>query len=259
MEIEKLTSQDSETKRDTIKHVEKTIELIEYLSLEVSDIGVREASRILDVSKSTMQRILNSLLEKQIVSFNEKTQNYSLDFGVLRLALPFFDKNILKTVSEKFLEELRDEVGETVGLHIHLNDKQIVVHQFESKNELRWSIPVGKSYPMNVGASGKALLAFMDAETFERAKQHFSIETQFSQIGETLIRELEYVREVGFSITREEISVGVMGIAVPIFQNNQVAASLSIYGPVARLGLLNIEELVDRLKEKSQLISEKLS
>lgn len=244
--------------RDTIKNVEKTIDLIEYLSFKETEIGVREASRILDISKSTMQRIFNSLLAKQIVYFNEKTQSYGLDLGVLRLVLPFLENNVLKMVSEKYMEKLRDELGETIGLHIRVNDKQILVQQFESQEELRWSIAVGKPYPINVGASGKTLLAFLAPDVYNKISANFSAMTNHSLTGEHLLDDLNKIREDGFAISKEEISIGEMGIAVPIFKKGEILASLSVYGPVARLNQKNIGYLVQRLIETSTLISDQL-
>lgn len=241
--------------RDTIKTVTKTIELLEYLCLENNSIGVREASRILEMPKSTIQRILNSLLAKEIVDFDTVSQNYSLGNGMMRLFAPYLGKNNLFMVSQEFMDKLRDEVGETVGLHTHVNGRQMLIHQSESKQELKWSLIPGKIYPINAGASGKILLAFMSPEQYEKAKPYFGKVTERSPSEQELLEELERIRKDGYSVSRGEFSIGEMGIAVPIMKSGKILASLSIYGPESRINEKDFNWIIHRLNYTAEMIS----
>lgn len=241
--------------RDTIKAVVKAIEVLEYLSLENNAVGVREASRILDMPKSTMQRVLNSLLMKEIIDFDDVSQHYSLGIGMLRLFTPYIGKNSLIMAAQEFMDKLRDEVEETVGLHTHVNGRQMLVYQSESKQELKWSLIPGKIYPINNGASGKALLAYLSKEQFEKAKAFFSPVTERTLTEIELLDELKKIRNEGFSVSRGEFSIGEMGIAVPVLRSGKIIASLSIYGPENRIGDKDIAWIIHRLKYTSEMIS----
>lgn len=245
--------------RDTIKAVHKAIEIMEYLSLEQKEIGVREASHILDVPKSTMQRILNTLLADEIVDFNEKTQSYSLGNGMLRLFTPYVVKNSLISAAREFMEQLSLELGETVGLHTRVKANQMVLHQCESMHELKWSLIVGKVYPLNAGASGKTLLAYLNNEQYEKVRPHFDKVTEKTTLAESeILDELLRIRNLGYSISRGEFSTGAMGIAVPVFKGDTAIASLSVYGPETRLDDKQISRIISRLTETSRLISQYL-
>jgi DNA-binding IclR family transcriptional regulator len=244
--------------RDTIKAVHKAIEIMEYLSLEQKEIGVREASRILDVPKSTVQRIFNTLLADEIVDFDEKTQSYSLGNGMLRLFTPYVVKNSLISAAKDYMERLSLDIGETVGLHTYVNGKQMVVHQYESMHELKWSLIVGKIYPLNAGASGKTLLAYLSKEQYEKATHNFNKVTEKTLSESEMLEELRGIRDQGFSISQGEFSLGEMGIAVPVFKGDKVIASLSIYGPESRLNEKETNEIINRLTETSKLISQHL-
>ena len=165
---------------------------------------MREASRRFDIPKSTTQRIMNTLLEAEMVEFNERTQSYSLGNGILKFMSPYVNKNSLIALAKADMDKLRDELGETIGLHSQVDGMQILAHQSESNRELKWSLEVGKMYPLNSGASGKTLLAYMSEKQFEKAKSRFAKVTDKTPDEEKLLEELEKIRKLGYSVSRGE-------------------------------------------------------
>src|SRR5690625_4704656 len=96
--------------KDIIKSVKNTIQLLEYLNETKQEIGVREAAKALDISKSTMQRILNTLLTENIIKFDDRSETYSLNYGAMRLSSSLLENNrYLFLLFDEVMIRLRDE------------------------------------------------------------------------------------------------------------------------------------------------------
>lgn len=246
--------------RDIIKSVQKTIELLEYMNVDNKSVGVRETSRILDVSKSTLQRILNTLLIENIIKFDEATQTYSLDYGAMSLASSLMETNHhLKLIAENIMRELRDLTGETISLHQRVENQQVVVYQMKSENELKWSMPTGQFYEIEKGASGKLLLAYLKDEEFTEVMESLQEKINESDIIK-LQSEIKNIKEKGYYVSRAELSEGTMGIGVPIInkRTNTIDTVLSLYGPIYRIELKQIDKIVELLQNASREISKLL-
>lgn len=251
------TEKKTKSNRDIIKSVQKTIELLAYMNEDNKSVGVRETSRILDVSKSTLQRILNTLLDENVIKFDESTQTYSLDYGAMSLASALMETNHhLKLIAENPMRHLRDLTGETVSLHQKVDNQQIVVYQIKSENELKWSMPTGQSYEIEKGASGKLLLAYLNDSERTHIMNELKKKLNESEITK-LEKDIKNIKEKGYSISKAELSGGTMGIAVPIInkRTNDVDTVLSIYGPIHRIELKQIDKVVELLQDVSKTIS----
>jgi len=246
--------------KDIIKSVKNTIQLLEYLNETKQEIGVREAAKALDISKSTMQRILNTLLTENIIKFDDRSETYSLNYGAMRLSSSLLENNrYLFLLFDEVMIRLRDETDETISITQAIGDKQLIVHQIKSKSLLKWSLPVGFSYSIEKGASGKVKLAFATKNEYEKIMDKLRLEMSESAIKE-LESELADIRKKGYSITETEIFDSTMGIAVPIFdiKTNELKYVLSLYGPLQRIKAKNVDHIVNMLIEASEEIANKI-
>ncbi|WP_338090183.1 IclR family transcriptional regulator C-terminal domain-containing protein [Sinorhizobium meliloti] len=106
---------------------------------------------------------------------------------------------------------------------------------------VRVHLEPGSRVPLHCPASGKLLLAHMDAQqrqkllaslTFER----FTPATIMS--ADALETEFAEILCDGYSTDREEFMMGLIAIAVPVFdRNGRVVASLACHAPKARMTL----------------------
>lgn len=247
---------------ERVKNVEIAIDLIEHLAGEQKKIGVREASRILDVPKSTIQRIFNSLAYKGIVMLDKESEQYQLGFKITKYASRFLDSNDLITVSSPVLRKLQEDTGETVCLYVRVDNQILPVLQYESEEGLRFSLKVGKPYPINTGACGKLISAYTinNQEDFNRLLPYFTRMTDNSVVDQDdFAMELETIRQQGYSISQGEILEGVVALAVPILHKGQLAASIGVYGPDVRLHRDLIQPYLDKLICAQKEISSRLS
>ena len=65
-----------------------------------------------------------------------------------------------------------------------------------------------------------------------------------------LISEIEQIKKIGFALDMEENEVGLICVAVPVFnRNNEFIAAISNSGPTARFNESKIQNYTDVLKE----------
>jgi DNA-binding IclR family transcriptional regulator len=114
----------------------------------------------------------------------------------------------------------------------------LFVQRVESPEVLRADIRPGARMPLHASASGKALLATMTDEEFERhlpepdlpASARLTLRER-----DALLAEMYLIRAQGYARQIDEFVDGIAAVAAPIFDAcDRPMAALSIAGPVGR-------------------------
>ncbi|MHB8505031.1 MAG: IclR family transcriptional regulator, partial [Acidimicrobiales bacterium] len=130
-----------------------------------------------------------------------------------------------------------------------------VVDQVDSPHLLGATNWVGRPVPLHASALGKALLAHRAAELPPGRLERLTGRTLTSR--EVLAAELEEARRRGYATMIEELEVGLVAVAAPVFRDGGVAvAALSVSGPTARLGPARLREAATRCVEQANALSE---
>jgi DNA-binding IclR family transcriptional regulator len=136
------------------------------------------------------------------------------------------------TVARPIVEELRDRTGETAALFRLQEERGICILESESRHTLSISRGVGDALKINQGATGKAILAFMDEQ---RQKTFFASMPRNVNLAQ-LQKSLKATKRNGFAVSRGEIFAGAVAVASPYFDHRgSVAGSIGLYGPQARV------------------------
>ena len=70
-----------------------------------------------------------------------------------------------------------------------------------------------------------------------------------------LRKELDKIKDQGYSLDNEEREVGLFCVGVPIMQNGHAVAAVSISGPTRRIRDDNLEGKIEFMKELSEEIA----
>ena len=249
--------------RYNIRVLDRAIRLLSLLSDGVLRTPV-EISEGIGLSPSTTFRILATLSYYNFIKRDEKTGEYGLGLACLELARAYQDTNDLRRVALPELEELRDEVKETV--HLCILDKMEIVY-LEKIGGLHaigiMTSRIGARAPAYCTGVGKILLAYLDPEQvrayFVRQGLPAFTGTTITDLDD-LMCELENINRLGYAFDRGEHEHEVRCIAAPIFDINGLAvAALSVSGPSARMDPLEDKaELIEKAKETAMRISRQL-
>jgi len=115
---------------------------------------------------------------------------------------------------------------------------------------------------MHCSGIGKAIFAFLEAEKRIKILKEIKL-VKFTSNTITEVRklksELDQIRNQGYALDRGEMYEKVHCVAVPIFQNGQVVASLSLSDSLGRIdNKRSREKIAGVLLDKSTFISRQL-
>ena len=218
-------------KTKNVRAVERSIDILECFLPEKPWMSVLEIQRKVPLSRPTLYRLLQTLIAKGLVRAEGEPQRFALDFGIGRLAHNWIAGIDVIAVARPILEELRNATEETTALFLQRGDLRQCVAEVVSRHMLAISRGLGETDHLWRGASGKAILAFLDDG--EIAEITRAIPKTISKA--TLAADLSRVRNDGYFVSRGEV-LGAIAVAAPYFDHTgKVAGSIGVFGPEARL------------------------
>ncbi|MDP2661964.1 MAG: IclR family transcriptional regulator, partial [Dehalococcoidia bacterium] len=217
--------------------------------------SLRDISRDLGLSKSTVHRLLSSLQAKAIVT-KDPDSRYAIGPRVIQWGRPLLHQGALASVVLPMLHRLRDDAGETVSFHLRVHAYQVAIEQIESRKELRRTLDLGKMAPLGLGAPGKAMLAYLpQPEKLEVFRILDTYGLSPDRI-DGLEEELAAVKQRGVALSFGERVPGGAAISAPVFGNSgRVVGAIALSGPANRLRVKVLESHVDRVRDVASQIS----
>ncbi|KAB2331984.1 IclR family transcriptional regulator [Bacillus mesophilum] len=246
-----------------VQSLERALTLLNVLSEYPNGIQITRLSEQVGLSKSTVHRLLSTLIDMNYVSKDVETDKYKIGFQIIYISRNVLNNIDLIPISKPFLKKLSSEVNETI--HLCMEDKGEVVYidKIESNQTIRMYSRIGSRAPMYCTGVGKVLLSGKDEEQFEEiaAKTDFITRTENTiRSRDELKREVETIRAQGYALDNIENEEGIRCIAAPIYDyTGKIIASFSISGPSSRITMERIDdELQNKIQETSRNISKQL-
>lgn len=245
--------------RTNIKTIGKAARVLKVISLGFSKLS--DISREVDICKNGVYRLLYSLKQEGLVVQDPVTREYFMGPLLYEIsANHLILHQRLINCSYLEMEDLRRVTGETVSLDIKFGMERLVLRQLIGTHNITF---VGKTNPFDhlwIGAAGKVLLAQLGEHELKMILDQITLvaRTPYSITDKTVFKkEIEKVRERGYSAGYNELEIGRADIAVPI-EGYIVPASLAIVGPEDRLSPQTMD-FVNKLKIKARKISQHIS
>lgn len=241
---------------NTIKAIDRVIDILECFTPEKPELGISEISRITGMYKSTVFRIIQTLVNRGMLVQNPDTKRVMLGFKVFELGTVAGSNIEVRRVARPFMEELGDRTRETINLSIEHMGERVCIEMVESKEAVRNFVQVGMRGPLYLGATGKVLLAFMPPEEIERVLQKLDEKNVKRQ---DLLAQLEEIRKKHYSVSRDERVVGAAAVCAPVKDHtNKVVAALTVSGPTMRFPADQVIKLIGEVKTFALKISKRL-
>lgn len=242
--------------------VEKTIQILNCLSDAEGNLGVTEISSKLSIPKSTVHRILSTLLCYSLVSKENDTSKYRLGIQVLKYSNSFYTSFDLRRYSEQILKRTCIKTGLTTFLTIWQDERGVCIDSVTSShnpNAHHLFVEVGKIMPFHCASSAKILLAYQSPEEIFRIVNqndlHKYTPNTIVDPGK-LMEHLKIVRSRGFAICDEELEEGIRAIAAPIKNiNGKTVASITITGLVSRIPVSKNDDFIPLMVDAASEIS----
>lgn len=242
--------------RERVQVIERATDILGILSEGAATL-TEIASRT-GLPKGTAFRILSSLAYGDRVLKDPLTNRYVLGPGTWRLAQVASDAlGSVALVAGPELTALWQATAETVTLNMRLGLERVCVAELRSPQPLLHTAGVGSRIPLHVGASGKVILAFTEAQETARILDSLTYEPITSATisrREQLVEELALVRERGWAMSMGERIPGAAGVSVPVRGASGLVLSLSLLGPAERMTAERRDDVTKLLLETAQAI-----
>lgn len=242
-----------------IRVLERTAEILEAIKNGGGNVGVSMISRSTGLPKSTVFRILSSLVELGFVRRLADGDQYALGYRLMQLSFLAVGDWEVVSLAMPYLEELKEETRETAALAIRRNLHYSFIAQVSCLQEYRVNAALGEKYFLHWAGTGKAILAFSPepilTEILKMIPENAATGRTIRK-PEELISQIDRIRENGFAYSYSERIEGGASISAPVLDHNGIAkAAISIIGPEVRIQKLDRDLVGSRLMEIASQLS----
>jgi len=150
-------------RKTALQSLEHAVALLEAMSAEGRELGVMELSRLLDMPKSTVHRLLSTLRDHRFVEQSGNSGKYRLGLKLWELGCGYVAQLELWRAARPSLEWLTLHSGESSHLAVFDRGEAVYVHLVEADRPMRPFVRIGARTPAHCTAAGKVLLAHQDA------------------------------------------------------------------------------------------------
>lgn len=218
-----------------VQSIERAFQLLDAIS--ASELGVTELAVRLEMPKSTVARIVNTLLDLKAVERVDPNATYRIGPRVFGLGAGPNRVADLVFRSRPHLEMLAREVGEDAGLSVPDGNKVHYVAQEDALNNIQVRDWTGTLLPMHVVPSGLVILAHWPEQQVDSyIGGGLNAYTRNTVTDPSLLRErLERIRSDGSAWVVEEFAEGISSVASPVYDGHgRVEAAIHVHGPAYR-------------------------
>lgn len=246
--------------KNPIQVVDRLFGVLELLA-ERGAMGLMDISKEMELNKSTVHRILNSLIYMGYVKQNETTSQYMMTYKICALSDSVLKMTDIVDIARPFLKELSFKTGETVHLVQRDGTNAVYIDKVETgTNTVRLISSIGKTIPLYCSGVGKAMLAKMEESSVRKIWNFSEIQSYTDKTIvdiDSLFQELEIIRQRGYSIDDEENEIGVRCVAVALDDHKgRPSYAISISAPEIRMKEERMTELAQMLMETKKALQE---
>ncbi|SDY11023.1 IclR family transcriptional regulator [Halopenitus persicus] len=243
-----------------VQTTRKTFAIVHALK-ELDGARIDELSEHLDMASSTVHRHVATLDDLGYLDREGDVYHLGLRFltlgGHAQTRQPVFD------LAKEKVDQIARETDERSQFIVEDGGRRMYVYTEAGTNAVKTDATIGKRGPIHSSAAGKAILAASSDEFVADVLDRHGV----SQVTphtiddrETLLAEIEEIRERGYAFNEQESTLGLRAVASTITGvNGEVYGAISIAGPAHRFkGELFRSEYPDLLLAATNEIELKL-
>ena len=229
-----------------IKSLRKGLMLYKEILSYSKPILAKTLCERLSIDKSTMSRLLQTLKNENFIEYLENS-NEIIACDLENNAIKNTKIELLVKNTQNLLEDIFSLTNECAYLGIIHNNKVLYLNQIDrSDRDLKTRNNIGLYFPVHSSALGKSILAFGNYDLNKMRLKQWTNNTITNLAA--LKKDLNNIREKGYSIDNSEFQDSMCCIGVPLFnKDNILIAAVGISGTSARIKKQSIEETAQNI------------
>lgn len=238
-----------------VQSIDRAMSIIKLLA---SDNGewwsISEIADSLILPVSTVHRLLNTLIQHQLVLQNADTKHYKLGSLWMEIGLRQLEKADYRTKAREVMAELAQQVEESIYFNIRDGMESIIIERVDSPTNVRIIDKIGLRIPLSIGAPNKTILANMPEEETQRIVKELLPSSKAKQ--SQLFDQLSLIKEQGYAVSYSERTDGTISVAAPVLDfNHQLVGAISIGVVQYRVSEERLSYLIHCIKKAAKEIS----
>jgi len=243
-----------------IQVINRALDLLELIAEEpelpksLGDLADR-----LGLNHGTCANILKTLVARGYVEQIGAKKGYMLGAKAYNLTGNEAYRKDLIEAARSPMEALTQQLNENCLLAVQKENQRLVIFRTYAEQDLQ--VRTAEEKPLYDSASGRLLLAMLPKEKQQRFVARYGLPEADIWPEATqevsLLGALERIRREAFALQTIP-SRHIVGLAVPIYRNSQVVASLGIYLPEYRYMISDKQQMLQSVRQTADLISKRL-
>lgn len=238
----------------------KSLKVIDLLSNSKEGMTFTEILENLDIPKTTLFRILQTLENQNWLQ--KKSDRYSIGYMFIHYGLIGLSSRDIRRISVPYLENLRLITNETAHLAVLSGKKSLILEVNESNKHIRPASPVGTLIDLYCSAHGKIFLAYKVNEGLGKFFEGMELKTKTANTitNLTLLEdEIRKIRKNGYAVDDMECFDDIRCLAAPVWgRDNEVVGAIGITATTQEFSRNMIPEVAKQVVSIAQMISREM-
>lgn len=239
-------------KTKTNSAISRSMDVLEAICRYLRPVGVQELAMELGLPRQSVYRLVVQLEVLGLVLREPGSDRFSIGPRLRTLSLSCISSYQQTGATHNILVNLVKEVGETCNVGMLDGSQVLYIDRAECDWPLRVQLRPGSRVPAYCTAIGKLLLAFCESRRRRKIIDMMDlIPLTENTITDPVLLDLafEEIQARSFAVNKEEDSVGLIAVAVPIRDpSGEVVAGLGLHAPTARMSIDRAKGYLPKLR-----------
>lgn len=257
-----ITEENSNDKY-TVPALERGLRLLGEFSRDSRTLSAPELARRLDLPRSTVFRLLNTLEAMGFIERTASSSEYRLGMAVLRLGFEYLSSLELTELGQPLLARLCDEIHYSCNLVVRDGRSIVYVAKVAPTTPFASSVRVGTRLPAHGTVLGRVLLQDLTLPELRALYPEDHLEVFSGSTPKTVLELfdlLEMDRQRGYVMGEGFYEASISTIAAPVRdESNRIVAALGTTIPSAHIEAGLIDAMVQRVRASADELSRLLN
>ncbi|WP_392338058.1 IclR family transcriptional regulator [Loktanella salsilacus] len=209
--------------------IDGAITILDILSQSPHPLQLSDISDIAGLPQATAHRIINAMLQHNLAALAPgRRKTYTVGSKIYQLASSILGRQAIVPSFHPIAEILKNEIHRTILLSLPIGNQVVIVAKLDAPATRSFNAYIGRTMPMHLSASGKAILAARSVpEQLAYFRGESLIAGGLADESLALVNDLKRSARLGYAVSVNEIQQDV-GCVAALVVNNQGAPVAAI-------------------------------
>ncbi|BBT17430.1 IclR family transcriptional regulator [Pseudomonas sp. SLBN-26] len=238
----------------------KTLAVLDLFGPDQLQVDPDTIASRMGLSRATVYRYVKDLCEAGLLT-RVGAGSYGLGPRIIELDWMMRQYDPILSAGRELMHALAEETGLAVFASVFYDDRIINTYITENSDTYHFAFGRGQPLPLFRGAQSKVLVAYQKGKRLQKLFEERISKDPGNPYSagswSEFARAAKRIRKDGYCLTRDELNIGLTGIAAPILSldDKSILGSLSVVGPTHDFKLLRQETVTDMLVDTTRRIA----